>query len=102
MKIDIYMSCPVCLQDRITYAAEYWHHAGTCGGRLCVDEHGMCECRRCSRRARIMDMKFRCPQGRHTFTTVGSVNAMAEALSTAGMIIDASGKAWIIQLMKNL
>lgn len=49
-----------------------------------------------------MDMKFRCPQGRHTFTTVGSVDAMAEALSTAGMITDPSGKAWIIQLMRNL
>ncbi len=99
MRVDIYMMCPACYQQGYSVAKEYWCHGGSCGGVLQLDEYANVVCKRCGRKAPLMQMRLTCNSGRHTFY-VPTLNGYVQAITMAGMAVDKSGMAWLQSVLR--
>lgn len=101
MRVDIYMACPLCLQERYSCAKEYWRHGGNCQGILYLDEYAYVHCARCGRSAHLVQMYLTCNSGKHTFKTVSTVG-FAQAISMAGMGVTSSATAWLQSVLRHI
>ena len=101
MLIDMYMSCPVCTAQGYWAGQEYWLHTGPCKGKLAIDEYAYIHCKKCRKKAKVTEMKFRCNNDRHSFG-VPTTNGFAAAITNAGQMTDAAGIAWLQSMLKYL
>lgn len=101
MKIDIYMSCPVCLQEGYNTSKQYWKHSWPCGGRLTLDDKARIKCAKCRRGGHILGMKLKCSEGRHKFK-VCSQEGYAAAISTSSHFVNGGGMSWLQSVISNI
>ena len=101
MKIELYMACPVCLEQGYNSAREYWLHSWPCSGQLYIDEHAEINCGKCRRSEHITKMKLRCGNDKHDFA-VASVTGFAHAISTSSLLVDKAGLSWLQNALEYL
>ena len=94
MRVDIYIACPICIDEFWQCSKEYWRHEGSCNGILQLDEKANVVCSRCGRSAHITQMRLTCNSGRHTFA-VPTVTGYAQAISMAAMGVSSASTAWL-------
>lgn len=101
--IQLYISCPVCLDQGRTTPHTYWHHHN-CGGNIYVGDNARYKCTKCGKSDHVQEWGYNCPYHSNSADDfVGaSCQALASALSTAGQMTTALGVAWLQRFLANL
>ncbi len=100
MKIELYMSCPKCLSEGYNTSHQYWRHIWPCGGVLTLDESAKVSCKKCHRGGRLLDMKLKCEENRHSYK-VTTMEGYAAAISTSAHFVNGGGIAWLQNVLIN-
>lgn len=101
MLIEMYMACPVCASEGWWSGQEYWLHMGSCQGRLAIDEFAYIHCKKCEKKAKVTEMRFRCNNNRHSFA-VPSTKGFAAAIANAGQMTNVAGISWLQSMLKHI
>lgn len=99
MRIEIYMSCPVCLQEGRNSPKEYWRDEPPCNGKLYIDEYAIVHCAGCGASAHLSQMGLRCNNNRHDFS-IPSTEGFAAAISTSAQFVNGTGLRWLQSAIK--
>lgn len=114
MKVEIFMPCPICINEGRNSASEYWRHGSEgglssimlkpCNGILCLDDRANIICSKCGKTRHLQDVKLTCNSGRHKFAIApqNSKTSYAAAISTASQFTNAGGINYLISVMKYL
>ncbi len=100
MRIDIYMSCPVCLSEGYNTPKSYWVKT-SCGSRITLDDKGIVRCKKGCHSSHILTNKFKCNNGRHDFK-VASTAGLAAAISTSSHFVNGGGISWLQSVLRSL
>lgn len=101
MKIELYMSCPNCLSEGHNTSRQYWRHSFPCGGVLTLDEYAKVTCKKCHRGGRLLDMKLKCEENKHTYK-ITTMEGYAAAISTSSHLVNEGGIAWLQNVLINI
>ena len=101
MKVDIIMTCPVCLSEGHNAVRDYWLHEWPCKGRLTLDENAIVQCRKCRRSEKLTKMLLKCNSGRHKFK-VASTEGLAAAISCSAQMVNQVTMAWLNNVIQQL
>ncbi|GIM59639.1 hypothetical protein [Capnocytophaga canimorsus] len=100
------IACPVCRERGITTPQTFWVHAyNNCGGEIYIGDNACYYCKKCNHYEHIRTWKYKCPQHSTSdddYVGLGSVAAIAEVVSCAGMMVSATGQQWLIKCLENL
>lgn len=101
MRIELYMSCPLCMQERGIAPKEYWTHGGVCKGKLWLDEYANIHCARCGKYTHMMNIKLTCNSGKHVFS-IPTTSGYAAAIGLAASMGNESVRAWLKSVLDNI
>lgn len=101
----LYIRCPVCIEKGIQTPVTYWsHYNNNCYGDIYIGDNAFFKCTKCGHSAHIMHWGYNCPthsNSQDEFVGAG-LKAIAEAVSTAGQLVNDAGLEWLQTLLKNL
>ena len=102
----VYISCPVCLDLGKNTPQSYWVHADSnCGGDLYMGENAYYLCKKCGISKHVMNWSYGCPNhsSGDTYEYIKATRqGLAQAVSTAGQMVSATGIAWLTSFLQNM
>lgn len=100
---ELYISCPVCCDQGRNTAHTYWEHHN-CGGTTYIGDNANYICKNCKTSAHVFKWKYGCPS--HSGTEIefleASAQGLAQAVSTAGQMVQETGVAWLQKFLENM
>ncbi len=103
---QLYISCPVCIdRGNMTPQAFWSHHDNNCNGDIYMGENAYYMCKKCGRTSHVMKWKYGCPNhmnGTDYEYLEASLVALAQAVSTAGQMVSATGLPWLQTFLANM
>lgn len=101
MRVELYMSCPLCMQETGIAPKEYWTHNKVCGGRLWLDQYANIHCARCGKYTHMMNVELTCNSGRHVFC-IPTTSGYAAAVGLAATMGDERVRAWLKSVLDHI
>lgn len=102
---ELYISCPVCLDRGNQTPHSYWsHHNNNCNGDIYMGENAFYYCKKCGATQHVYKWKYGCPNhssGEYEFLEA-SPASLAQAVSTAGQMVNATGIPWLQTFLANM
>ena len=103
---ELFISCPVCIDRGNMTPQSYWsHHDRGCNGDIYMGENAFYYCKKCNAASHVMKWKYGCPNhssgAEYEFLEASAV-ALAQAVSTAGQMVSATGIQWLQNFLKNM
>lgn len=98
------ISCPVCHDQGKNTKQTFWVHAGGCGGALFVGDDANYQCQKCDHYNHVKEWAYGCPEhsGDNIEYLKASSQGLAQAVSTAGQMVTATGNKWLIKFLENM
>ena len=102
----LYISCPVCIDmGKMTPQAFWTHHNNNCNGSIYMGENAYFMCQKCGAKQHVMKWKYGCPNhsksDQYEYLEASQV-ALAQAVSTAGQMVTATGIQWLQTFLANM
>ena len=99
---ELYIKCPVCLENNVeNNPLRGWEHAD-CGGTMFVGSNGYLRCE-CGHSDPIVKWKYHCNNhdslGLGKYVSVTNVKVLSSVFSIAGQLVLAAGQDWFLELM---
>ncbi len=109
---ELYFQCPVCLQNGINNVpVTYWYH-NSCKApqgrtnRIFIGDDGNYICEYCEHSEVIVLWAYHCPihegAGIGRYVRVTNSKTLAKVISIAGMMAEAAGTSWLIEVLKKI
>lgn len=103
---ELYMQCPVCIQNNIPNVSfTYWQHKD-CGGRLFIGDNGKYICENCCVAELIALWAYHCPRhekrGLGTYVNVTDKAVIADTIGVAAQIVRVAGIPWLKKVLTEL
>ncbi len=100
---QLHISCPVCHDRGLNTPQSGWVHNG-CGGAIYIGDDAHYQCKSCNYNKHVKEWKYGCPS--HSGDSIEYVKAssqgLAQAVSTAGQMVNATGIAWLQAFLGNM
>lgn len=102
---QLYISCPVCLDQGRNTSQSFWvHHNNNCNGQIYMGENAYYLCKKCNMTSHVYKWKYGCPD--HSGDTITFLEAspasLAQAVSTAGQLVQSTGIQWLQKFLENM
>jgi hypothetical protein len=100
---ELFISCPVCFDQGKNTPHSYWEHQH-CGGNLYVGDNAFYLCSDCKSTAHVFKWRYGCPNhsGAEIEYLESSPQGLAQAVSTAGQLVQETGIAWLQKFLENM
>jgi hypothetical protein len=97
------ISCPVCHDQGRNTPQSFWVHAKD-GGPIFIGDDAHYQCESCQYHNHVMEWRYGCPQhsGDKLEYLKASSQGLAQAVSTAGQMVMATGNQWLIRFLENM
>lgn len=98
---DLIMRCPACIAaGKDGGVPRQWYHAGLCGGKLRAGDDACYKCVKCGVVMHVSSWRYKC-DGHSDYRSTTSAH-LANAVSTAGQLVNVAGRYWLMQFLENL
>ena len=100
----LYIKCPVCNQNGVNVAPDFWVH-NKCGGDIYIGDNAYYQCKDCGHSDHIMKWAYYCPTHSGSpdeFVEVTDKSVIADVVAAAGQLVIVAGIPWLQTLLKNL
>ena len=102
----LYICCPVCLdRGKRDVPIRYWtHYDNNCHGDIYIGDDANFKCTKCGHVSHVENWKYSCPDhsGSSDDFVGASAAALAEAVATAGQLVQEAGLDWLQKVLASL
>ncbi len=100
---NLKIACPVCHDNGRNVPSSFWVH-GADGGEIYVGDDAHYQCKLCEYHEHVKNWRYGCPEhsGAELECLEASSQGVAQAVSTAGQLVSATGQKWLIRFLENM
>lgn len=102
---ELYINCPVCLQQGKSTPQTYWVH-NVCGQRVYIGSNAFYHCPHCDKEKHVMSWRYKCPyhstDANNQYLGVDRPATIAKVIAVAGMYSEEAGLDWLNEFIVNL
>lgn len=102
---EMYIQCPICIQNSIqNVPVTYWEHSND-GGQIFIGDNGKYICKHCEHEEVMVLWGYNCPihdDGTGTYMKVTNAKVLAKVIGIGGMIVGEAGIDWLQRLLPHI